>query len=84
MVSKVTMASGQWTMGAATKVTTCLPKDWVSPSFTSMSSWLSTWKPNCRMSMKDFSVEMTFTSGQRMRISSMEAPWSGSMWLMTR
>ena len=63
VVSKVTMASGQWTMGAPTKVTVCLPKQWVSPSFTWTHSCSSGWKPNCRMSMKDFSVEITFTLG---------------------
>ena len=71
--SKVTMASGQCTIGAPTKVTVCRPKEKVSPSFTSMHSWSSTWKPNCRMSMKAFSLEMTFTLGCRSKISSMQA-----------
>ena len=78
------MASGQWTMGASTKVTVWPPKEKVSPSFTSISSCPSMWKPNWRMSMKALGVEITFTWGQRIRISSMEAPWSGSMWLISR
>ena len=67
------MASGQWTIGAPTKVTVCLPKEKVSPSFTSMHSCPSTWKPNCRISMNAFSLEISFTLGWRSRISSMQA-----------
>ena len=50
-----------------------LPKEKVSPSFTSMHSCPSTWKPNCRMSMNAFSLEISFTLGWRSRISSMQA-----------
>ena len=63
VVSKVTMASGQWTMGAPTKVTVWAPKVKVSPSATVMQGWLSTSKPNWRISKKAFSVEMICTWG---------------------
>ena len=45
VVSKLTIASGQWTIGASTKTMLCLPKRKESPSFTVM-VLSSTSKPN--------------------------------------
>ena len=80
------MTSGQCTMGANTKVRVWLPRDKLSPSFTTTRRSLATASgpKNCSIYTKVLALPTTFMSGYLAARRAMLAPWSGSMWETTR
>ena len=75
------MTSGQWTMGAMTKVRSWVPRLSTSPSLTSRaSSTLPALAGKYALSMGTvLALQTICASGQRSSTSAMVAAWSGSI-----
>ena len=80
VVSKDTMTSGQWTMGAFTKAKLCRPVENTSPSLASTQRLFTSKGKNCSIMALVAALQTIFTSGYFSTTSARVAEWSGSMW----
>ena len=78
------MTSGQWTIGAATKCRTCLPRASVSPSLTTIRRSSHSLPKKFAIIANALADETTVAAGKASRNAAMFAEWSGSMCWTTR
>ncbi len=77
------MTSGQWTMGARTKVNLCRPVEIVSPSFTTMQRSVTLALKNWPIMEMALALATTWALGWVRSTAPRVEQWSGSIWFTT-